>query len=95
MTYTSKALQDVASERARQIEGEGWTLEHDDEYSGGELAQAGTCYALGHAGWIGFTHAWPWPQRWWKPKNRRYDLVRAAALIIAEIERLDRAKAIE
>jgi hypothetical protein len=27
---------------------------------------------------------------WWKPKDRRRDLVRAAALIIAEIERLDR-----
>ena len=34
---------------------------------------------------------WPWSLRWWKPKGRRRDLVRAAALIIAEIERLDRA----
>jgi len=34
---------------------------------------------------------WPWSSRWWKPKGRRRDLVRAAALIIAEIERLDRA----
>ena len=34
---------------------------------------------------------WPWSSRWWKPKDRRRDLVRAAALIIAEIERLDRA----
>ena len=35
---------------------------------------------------------WPWEPRWWKPKDRRRDLVRAAALIIAEIERLDRAQ---
>jgi hypothetical protein len=33
----------------------------------------------------------PWSLTWWKPKNRRRDLVRAAALIVAEIERLDRA----
>lgn len=36
---------------------------------------------------------WPWPQRWWKPKTRRSALVRAAALLVAEIERLDRAEA--
>jgi hypothetical protein len=34
---------------------------------------------------------WPWDRSWWKPKDRRRDLVRAGALIIAEIERLDRA----
>ena len=36
---------------------------------------------------------WPWDWSWWKPRDRRRDLVRAAALIIAEIERLDRAAA--
>ena len=37
---------------------------------------------------------WPdsWSVEWWKPKNPRRDLVRAAALLIAEIERLDRAE---
>lgn len=36
---------------------------------------------------------WPrsWSECWWKPKDRRRDLVRAAALLVAEIERLDRA----
>ena len=34
---------------------------------------------------------WPgWAWSWWKPKNRRHDLIRAAALIVAEIERIDR-----
>lgn len=37
------------------------------------------------------TLLWPWAAKWWKPKDRRRDLVRAAALIVAEIERLDRA----
>jgi hypothetical protein len=34
---------------------------------------------------------WPWNWTYWKPRNRRHDLVRAGALILAEIERLDRA----
>ncbi|SUU02078.1 Uncharacterised protein [Acinetobacter baumannii] len=33
---------------------------------------------------------WPWDDCYWKPKSPRQDLVRAAALLIAEIERLDR-----
>lgn len=34
-----------------------------------------------------------WGWEWWKPTNRRRDLIKAAALIVAEIERLDRAAA--
>lgn len=34
---------------------------------------------------------WPWGSSWWKPKDPRRDLVRAGALILAEIERIDRA----
>jgi len=33
---------------------------------------------------------WPWDEEWWKPTTRRRNLVKAAALIIAEIDRLDR-----
>ena len=35
---------------------------------------------------------WPrsWAKHWWKPTTPRRDLVKAAALLIAEIERLDR-----
>lgn len=36
------------------------------------------------------TRWWPWSMGWWKPKDRRRDLIRAGALIVAEIERLDR-----
>jgi hypothetical protein len=37
---------------------------------------------------------WPesWHATWWKPKDRRQDLVRAAALLLAEVERIDRAE---
>lgn len=34
---------------------------------------------------------WPWEGKWWKPTTPRRDLVKAAALIVAEIERIDRA----
>lgn len=34
---------------------------------------------------------WPWETEWWKPSGQRRDLVKAAALIIAEIDRIDRA----
>lgn len=34
---------------------------------------------------------WPWERKWWKPADTRRNLVKAGALIIAEIERLDRA----
>ncbi len=35
---------------------------------------------------------WPWDPIWWKPKeDRRANLIKAGALILAELERLDRA----
>jgi hypothetical protein len=89
------ASRDVLAERARQISDEGWTPEHDDQYTNYELAHAAACYAM-----LAGTRArsdydqpalWPWKRDWWKPRDRRHDLVRAAALILAEIERMDRA----
>jgi hypothetical protein len=97
------AIDDVAAERARQIEKEGWTPEHDDEHNDCCLPVAGACYALIAAGRLTQSEywrdryaqegrqLWPWDEEWLKPKSSRSDLVRAAALIVAEIERLDRA----
>ncbi|SFP62437.1 hypothetical protein [Sphingomonas rubra] len=97
----STAIGDVAAERARQIGVEGWSLEHDDEHRRDlALPRAAACYALanpqsGDSGPFWITHLRTpkqvWPYRWeWKPKDRRANLVRAAALLIAEIERVDR-----
>lgn len=90
------ALEDIAAERQRQIAAEGWTPEHDDKHVNGELAGAAVCYALTavkHWGALGATKQfWPWSPDWWKPNYNRRDLVKAAALIVAEIERLDRAE---
>lgn len=89
----SPAARDIVAERRRQVEVEGWTAEHDEEHDGGELAIAGACYAM-RSDRVGGGHdipkQWPWDRKWWKPKDKRRDLVRAAALILAEIERLDR-----
>jgi hypothetical protein len=91
----TQAARDVLAERQRQVETEGWSVEHDDAHERGELASAAACYAknsvTGPARWAGLPPPdWPWDCRWWKPTTPRRDLVKAAALIIAEIERLDR-----
>ncbi|MCT5529908.1 hypothetical protein LZL70_30340, partial [Pseudomonas aeruginosa] len=41
-----QAWLDVQAERRRQVEAEGWTPEHDDEHSHGQMARAAACYAL-------------------------------------------------
>lgn len=92
----SQAMADVAAERQRQVEVEGWTPEHDDGH-GGDLLTAAVCYAQRRMDEDRFgvfanyaPAAWPWGASWWKPKDRRRDLIRAAALLVAEIERIDR-----
>lgn len=89
----SQAAQDVLAERARQISAEGWTPEHDDAYMSGDLACAAIAYLMAIVNPNGAHHWWPpgWNREWFKPTNARRDLVKAAALICAEIERLDRA----
>ena len=86
------AFRDVLAERRRQIEVEGWTPEHDDEHSTQELAFAAACYATADEG-DAPPAVWPWHLSWWKPTDRRHNLVKAGALILAEIERLDRMAA--
>lgn len=88
----SAAARDVLAERRRQIGAEGWTQEHDDEHSTQELAFAAACYATADEG-DAPPAVWPWHLSWWKPTDRRRNLVKAGALILAEIERLDRAGA--
>lgn len=40
----SPFMQAVIAERFRQIEGEGWSIEHDDAHEPGDLASAGAAY---------------------------------------------------
>ena len=87
-------IYEIAAERKRQLKAEGWTNDHDDaEHEDGGLAQAAGCYALFCNRLEGdkAPDLWPWDETDWKPRTRRRNLIRAAALIVAEIERLDRA----
>ncbi len=90
----TQAAIDVLAERQRQISAEGWTPEHDDEHDKGVMAAAAACYAL-HTEPVGnvrdYLKFWPFDASWWKPGERRRNLIKAGALILAEIERLDRA----
>lgn len=85
----------IAAERARQIAVEGWTPEHDDEHTESEMALAAACYAMTAGGYAKgqIPPIWPWSLEWWKPQYGIRDLVRAGALIAAEIDRLQRIAA--
>ncbi|HGM8364018.1 hypothetical protein N0752_24415 [Pseudomonas aeruginosa] len=83
---------DVQAERRRQITAEGWTPEHDDLYCAAELPRAAAAYILNGAN-DEAPAIWPFVAKWWKPRDARSNYVRASALILAEIERLDRAAA--
>lgn len=113
------AIELIAAERKLQIEKEGWSPEHDDGHTEGQLADAAACYAATTAIYIQsaysvngrgksfvFADAWPFDVEWDKrprdgrmgdlkeptEKQRLRMLVKAGALIVAEIERLQRAK---
>lgn len=88
------AIRDVIAERRRQIVDECRTASQDDTLDECELAAAAACYAIGSKDISMRPHCralWPWPAKWWKPSTARANLVKAGALILAEIERLDRA----
>jgi hypothetical protein len=89
----NRVAQEVLEERRRQI-GK-YTEEHDDGHDTSELPNAAACYATGQrlldeAG----CDVWPWGSDDFADKvariGERERLVKAAALIVAEIERLDR-----
>ncbi|EMO5084396.1 hypothetical protein RZM82_002715 [Pseudomonas aeruginosa] len=96
-----QAWLDVQAERLRQVEAEGWTPEHDDEHACDEIAAFACFYAMPPAArdWdasstgYGDTLGEAILPEGWEPKtgDRRRDLVKACALALAEIERLDRA----
>ena len=94
----------IAAERERQQAVEGWTPEHDDLHVDAEMTAAACCYASlarrqadgviqSRAENIGPSSGWPWEQAWWKPSDDPIrNLVKAGALIAAEIDRLQRLK---
>ncbi|AZD92021.1 MULTISPECIES: hypothetical protein [Pseudomonas] len=95
------SLQSVLAERIRQIQIHCFYPEQDEEFVDGDLAIAAACYAT--EAFVQATEAegamrivpesWPWMAVTWRPKDQRRNLVKAGALILAEIDRLDRAAA--
>ncbi|OCJ46346.1 hypothetical protein [Serratia sp. 14-2641] len=96
----SPAIAAVVDERLRQVNAKGWTPEHDDEHVNDEIAAFAALYAMPEAcrDWpakeTGYGENWAeaiCPNNWAaKFGDRRRELVKAGALILAEIERLDR-----
>lgn len=101
----TRASADVLREREAHHSREGFTNAKDDQYAPGVLGAAGAAYAIAASDKVHplfqkdstfYTRSpdiWPWSENWWKPTNPRRALVKAAALIIAEIEKMDRAAA--
>ena len=88
----NKVVSEITGERHRHIREKGWTAEHDDEHSDGELQEAAAAYCLWRDGRKSLPRSlWPWDMGWFKPKSIRRNLIKASALIIAEIQRIDRA----
>ena len=97
-------FQAIWAERWRQISGCGYDYAHDDAHARGEIALAAAAYAIGSTthrlqnttergqGLMQAGFSWPW-EGGPSLSNARADLIRAAALIVAELERLDRAGA--
>lgn len=73
-------VEQIAAERQRQIDVEGWSAEHDNKHLDGSMAMAAACYAapgpiylygeyrklLGYEThtMVGFHDPWPWAAKW-------------------------------
>lgn len=85
----------IAEERQRQVDVEGFTPEHDADHAEQDLVEAAVCYALAYRSddppFAGDPAGirWPWDASWWKPSDDPVrNLVKAGALIAAEVDRL-------
>ncbi|NJB80343.1 hypothetical protein [Xanthomonas arboricola] len=96
----STGVQAIAEERARQVQVEGMTPEGDAGYRYGQLAWAAVAYmqlsamelrdgGRAHIATASPPACWPWDASWWKPRDVRRDLVRAGALIAAQLDAID------
>ncbi|PZR84475.1 MAG: hypothetical protein DI537_32920 [Stutzerimonas stutzeri] len=87
-------LAEIAAERQRQIDVEGWSEAHDDQYAHPELVAAGLSYLdPRYQTRKRPPHGWPWDRKWWKPKGYRRNFIRGMALLVANIEQRKRIRA--
>lgn len=101
-----QVIEEIAAERQRQIEEEGYDPKHDELHFEWELSLAAVCYAAPEHIYVyrrtpgqttpaqhTFQDPWPWRKEDVDKREKhghRKKLVIAAALLVAEIERLDR-----
>lgn len=91
----------ITAERARQISHEGYTPQHDDTHTDGELGNAANSYLNAvinpdedgdNDGKPRPCYDWPWDEQAWKPsRSEIINLTKAGALTAAEIDRRQRA----
>lgn len=93
------AIKAAVDERQRQIEKEGYDESHDDDHFKGEIARAASTYAQPRLyrtdDFRGAPSLWPWHKKYWKPtpNDRKREITKAMALLIAEYERIERKEA--
>lgn len=84
----------IARERSRQVKEEGFDDDHDARWNNRQLALAGYCYLARYLGRSNpaietlVPNDWPFDSERWKPSDNVRTLVKAGALIAAEIDRL-------
>lgn len=88
-------LGDIVDERARQI-AKGYDAGHDDLHDGYELSNAAGAYILYVSNGIpdgAPDDQWPWDVASFCPDDDEYaDLLKAATLLVAELQRIHRAR---
>jgi len=99
-------IHEIDAERKRQINQEGYTQRHDDQHTSGALVFGGAVYACFAGDELSGEHPkerdgvieyyrkrWPFAPNTFKPADDpRRTLIKAAAMIVAEIEKIDRAR---
>lgn len=88
-THDMTAL--VIAERERQVSVEGYTSDHDDAHEARELRWAAISYASASNSFAS-DHHWPWPDGFKPSDDYLVNLIKAAALLIAEGDRVLRSR---
>jgi hypothetical protein len=94
---STRAADLIIKERIRQEQQEGFTTAYDDQFKKDELALAASCYLYCPQYPFSISSGQKAPNQWpmdpdsWKPKGGRLrQLIKAGALVLAEIEREQR-----
>ncbi len=97
---TATVLREVARKREAHVLDHGWTAEHDDEHTEGELVRAALCYAAAgleqaqnkppESVRAGLRAFWPFAETPNIKDTPEENYLVALSLIVAEVERLKR-----